>query len=91
MTLEWDRVDLEKKRIFLPKHLTKTNVERYVPLTPTLRGELARLKTRDGVIRIQGLVFQKNGKKTPTGIFSSYAENRRLITLFSTTSDTALP
>jgi integrase len=28
-----------------------------------LRRELAQLKTQDGVIHIQGLVFQKNGKR----------------------------
>jgi integrase len=76
--LRWDvhrdRVDLEKNRLFLPKHLTKTNSERYVPLTPTLRRELSRLKTQDGVIRIQGLVFQNNGKK----ISHTYREVQRL-------------
>ena len=61
-------------RIFLPKHLPKTNSERYVPLTPTLRCELARLKTQHGVIRIQGLVFQNNGKK----ISHTYREVQRL-------------
>lgn len=63
LTMEWDRVDLEKNRFFLPKHLTKTNQERYVPLTSTLRRELIRLKSLDGVIRFRGLVFQKDGKK----------------------------
>ena len=63
LTLEWDRVDLEKNRIFLPKQLTKTNQARYVPLTSTLRRELAHLKSADGVIRFRGLVFQRDGKK----------------------------
>src|SRR5215467_3880187 len=61
--LTWDRVDLEKGRIFLPSHLTKTGQERLVPITPTLRRELHRLRTLDGLTRIQGLVFTKNGKK----------------------------
>ena len=63
LTLTWDRVDLEKGRIFLPGSLTKTKQDRTVPLTPTLRRTLQRLREQDGVTRIQGLVFQKNGKK----------------------------
>lgn len=74
LTLEWDRVDLEKNRLFLPKHLTKTNRERLVPLTETLRQALQRLRTLDGVVRIQGLVFQKDGKK----ITHTYREVQRL-------------
>ncbi|MDK2743225.1 MAG: site-specific integrase [Nitrospira sp. BO4] len=74
LTLEWDRVDLEKNRLFLPKQLTKTNRERYVPLTPTLRRELQRLRIQDGVIRIQGLVYQKGGKK----INHTYREVQRI-------------
>jgi integrase len=35
LTLTWDRVDLEKGRIFLPGHLTKTGQERLAPITPT--------------------------------------------------------
>jgi hypothetical protein len=50
-------------RIFLPGHLTKTGQERLVPLTQHLRQEFQRLRTLDGVLRIQGLVFHKNGKK----------------------------
>ncbi len=74
LTLEWDRVDIEKNRLFLPKHLTKTNRERFVPLTPTLRRELQRLRTQEGVIRIQGFVFQKHGKK----IGHTYREVQRI-------------
>lgn len=74
LTLEWDRVDLETNRLFIPKYLTKTNIERYVPITPTLRRELYRLKTQDGVIRFQGLVFQKEGRK----INHTYREIQRL-------------
>jgi len=74
LTLEWDRVDLEKNRLFVPKHLAKTNVERYVPITPTLRRELYRLKTQNGVIRFQGLVFQKDGKR----INHTYREIQRI-------------
>lgn len=63
LTLTWDRVDLEKGRIFLPGHLTKTGQDRVVPMTPTLRQQLLNLRQKDGVTRIQGLVFTKNGKK----------------------------
>jgi integrase len=63
LTLTWDRVDVEKGRIFLPGHLTKTGQERLVPLTQPLRQEFQRLRALDGVLRIQGLVFHKNGKK----------------------------
>ena len=61
--LTWDRVDLEKSRIFLPGHLTKTGQERLVPITATLRRELQRHRSLDGVTRIQGLVFHKDGRK----------------------------
>lgn len=63
LTLTWDRVDLERNRIFLPGRLTKTGQDREVPLTPTLRQCLAELRHRDGVTRIQGLVFTKGGRK----------------------------
>ena len=63
LTLMWDRVDLEKGRIFLSGHLTKTGQERLVPITPTLRREFQRLRELDGVTRIEGLVFHKNGEK----------------------------
>ena len=63
LTLTWDRVDVEKGRIFLPGHLTKTGQARLVPLTLPLRQEFQRLRAQDGVLRIQGLVFHKNGKK----------------------------
>ncbi len=63
LTLTWDRVDLEKGRMFLPGHLTKTGQDRSVPLTPMLRKELQDLRDQGGVTRIQGLVFQKDGQK----------------------------
>lgn len=63
LTLTWDRVDLEKNRIFLPGHLTKTGQDREVPLTPTLRGAFQRLRGKHGVTRIQGLVFQRDGRR----------------------------
>jgi integrase len=63
LTLTWDRVDLEKGRIFLPGSLTKTKQDRTVPLTPTLRRTFQELREQGGVIRIQGLVFEKVGKK----------------------------
>jgi len=63
LTLTWDRLDLEKGRIFLPGSLTKTGQERSVPLTLLLREELQSLRDQGGVNRIQGLVFQKDGKK----------------------------
>ena len=74
LTLTWDRVDLEKGRIFLPGHLTKTGQERLVPITPTLRREFQRLRALDGVTRIQGLVFHKNGEK----LSHTYREVQRL-------------
>ena len=74
LTLTWDRVDLEKGRIFLPGHLTKTGQERLAPITPTLRRELQRLRVLDGVTRIQGLVFHKNGGK----LSHTYREMHRL-------------
>jgi integrase len=74
LTLTWGCVDLEKGRIFLPGHLTKTGQERLVPITPTLRGELQRLRALDGITRIQGLVFHKKGKK----LRDTYLEVRRL-------------
>ena len=63
LTLTWDRVDLERGRLYLPGHLTKTGQERTVPITPTLRRELQRLRSQDGVMRIQGLVFTRDGQK----------------------------
>ena len=63
LTLTWDRVDLEKRRIFLPGNLTKTGQDRDVPMTPTLLRELQRLRDKEGVRRIQGFVFTKDGKK----------------------------
>jgi integrase len=63
LTLTWDRVELEKGRIFLPGALTKTKQDRSVPMTPSLRREYQSLRQQDGIVRISGLVFQKNGKK----------------------------
>lgn len=63
LTLTWDRVDLEKKRIYLPGSLTKNGQDREVPLTPILQDELWKLRNQAGVTRIQGLVFQKDGRK----------------------------
>lgn len=63
LTLTWDRVDLEKGRMFLPGHLTKTGQDRSVPLTPLLREKLQQHRDQGGVTWIQGLVFQKDGQK----------------------------
>ena len=63
LSLTWDRVDLTKNRIYLPGHLTKTGKPREVPLTETLRNCLAELRERDGVSRIQGLVFERDRRK----------------------------
>ena len=61
--LTWDRVDLERSRIFLPGTLTKNKQDREVPLTPVLKGTLQELREHDGVTRISGFVFQKEGRK----------------------------
>jgi integrase len=61
--LTWDRVDLEKGRIFLPGELTKTREDREVPMTPTLRQTLQGCRDKGGVVRIKGLVFLKDGKR----------------------------
>jgi len=61
--LTWDRVDLEKGRIFLPGSMTKNGQAREVPLTPMLKRTLHQLREKDGVKRISGLVFQKDGRK----------------------------
>jgi integrase len=74
LTLTWDRVDLTKNRLFLPGHLTKTGEPREVPLTPTLRECLVQHRQRDGVSRIQGLVFGREGKK----LNHTYREVQRL-------------
>jgi integrase len=63
LTLTWDRVDLDRNRLFLPGRLTKRGQDREVPLTPTLRQCYVGLKHKDGITRIQGLVFHKEGKK----------------------------
>lgn len=65
---------MEKSRIFLPGHLTKTGQERLVPITATLRRELQRHRTLDGVTRIQGLVFHKDERK----LNHTYREMNRL-------------
>ena len=74
LTLTRDRVDLEKARIFLPGYLTKTGQDRLVPVTSTFRREFQRLRALNGVTRIQGLVFHKNGKK----LSHTYREVKRL-------------
>jgi len=61
--LTWDRVDLEKGRIFLPGSMTKNRQPREVPLTPMLKRTLHQLREKNGVTRISGLVFQKDGRK----------------------------
>lgn len=61
--LTWDRVDLDKGRIFLPGALTKNGESRDVPLTPLLKRSLQQLRGQDGVVRMSGLVFQKDGRK----------------------------
>jgi len=63
LTLTWDRLDLEKNRIYLPGSMTKNGQNREVPLTPILREELRKLRDMDGVTRIKGLVFQRKGGK----------------------------
>ncbi len=70
----WDRVDLEKSRIFLPGGLTKNGEDREVPLTPLLKRKLQQLREQDGVTRISGFVFQKRGRK----ISHTYRILRRL-------------
>jgi integrase len=61
--LTWERVDTEKGRIFLPGELTKNGESREVPLTPVLRQTLQDLRVQDGVTRMKGLVFLKDGKR----------------------------
>jgi len=61
--LTWDRVDLEKNRIFLPGSLTNIGQSREVPITPIRKRTLHQLRGKDGVTRISGLVFQKDGRK----------------------------
>ena len=74
LTLTWDRVDLERGRLYLPGHLTKNGQERMVPITPTLRRELHRLRAQNGIMRIQGLVFTREGEK----LNHTYREIQRL-------------
>jgi integrase len=54
--------------------LTKNGQERTVPITSTLHRELQRLRAQDGVMRIQGLVFNREGKK----LNHTYREVQRL-------------
>ena len=61
--LTWERVDLEKGRVYLPGTLTKNGESREVPLTPLLKRSLQQLRAQDGVTRISGLVFQKGGHR----------------------------
>jgi len=61
--LTWDGVDLEQGWIFLPGSMTKNGQAREVPLTPMLKRTLHQLREKDGVTRISGLVFQKDGRK----------------------------
>jgi integrase len=63
LSLTWDRVNLDKVRIFLPGELTKNGEDREVPMTPTLRQMLQELRVKDGVTRLKGLVFLKDGKR----------------------------
>jgi integrase len=61
--LTWERVDLEKSRIFLSGALTKNGEAREMPLTPILKRTLEQLRSDNGVTRISGLVFQKEDRK----------------------------
>jgi integrase len=63
LTLTWDRVDINKNRLYLPGHLTKNGEAREVPMTPSLRDCLVKLRHKNDLIRIGGLVFEKGGKK----------------------------
>jgi integrase len=74
LTLTWDRVDLERGRLHLPGHLTKNGQQRIVPVTPTLRQDLQRLRSQNGITRIQGLVFNRDGQK----LSHTYREMQRL-------------
>lgn len=75
LTLTWDRVDLEKGQIFLPGHLTKTGQERLVPITHSnLTARTSAPRSLDGMTRIQGFVFHKDGRK----LNHTYREVKRL-------------
>jgi integrase len=63
LTLTWDRVDINKNRLYLPGRLTKNGEARKVPMTPSLRDCLVKLRHKNGLSRIGGLVFEKDGKK----------------------------
>jgi integrase len=75
LTLTWDRVDLERGRLYL----TRSPDEERARATRTdhpdpTRKELQRLRAQDGVMRIQGLVFNKDGQK----LNHTYREMQRL-------------
>jgi integrase len=61
--LEWAEVDVEKSRINLPASRTKTKKARTVPLTPAVRSLLKALRHQNGIARLSGLVFTKDGKQ----------------------------
>jgi len=61
--LTWDRVFLDRKRIFIPGSLTKNEREKEVPLTPTLHQLLSEFRVQGEVTRMKGLVFTKNGNR----------------------------
>ena len=61
--LTWDRVFLDRKRIFIPGSLTKNERDKDVPLTPTLHQLLSEFRVQGGVTRMKGLVFTKNGNR----------------------------
>lgn len=63
LSMTWDRVDLDKSRVFLPGTLTKSGEAREVPLTPILRQTLQALRGQDRITRLKGLVFLKDGKR----------------------------
>jgi integrase len=56
-------VDINKNRLYLPGHLTKNGEAREVPMTPSLRECLVKLRHKNGVARIGGLVFENGGKR----------------------------
>ena len=61
--LTWERVSLDRKRIFVPGALTKNGRDKEVPMTPTLHQLLSDLRVQGGVTRLKGLVFTKNGRR----------------------------
>jgi len=61
--LTWERVSLDRKRIFVPGALTKNRRDKEVPMTPTLHQLLSDLRVQGGVTRLKGLVFTKRGRR----------------------------